>query len=72
MKYIKPFLIQEQAIWALGNIAGDSPDCRNYVLDEVSGMQMFFTLLTYMRFLWNAADYFTRVSLSGAAADYFL
>ncbi|CAF4270620.1 unnamed protein product, partial [Rotaria magnacalcarata] len=24
--------VQEQAVWALGNIAGDSPDCRDYVL----------------------------------------
>ena len=28
--------VQEQAIWALGNIAGDSPDCRNYVLEQVT------------------------------------
>jgi len=26
--------VQEQSVWALGNIAGDSPACRNYVLEE--------------------------------------
>lgn len=26
--------VQEQAIWALGNIAGDSPECRDYVLEQ--------------------------------------
>jgi importin subunit alpha-2 len=26
--------VQEQAVWALGNIAGDSPDCRDRVLDS--------------------------------------
>lgn len=24
--------VREQAVWALGNIAGDSPQCRDYVL----------------------------------------
>lgn len=26
--------VQEQAVWALGNIAGDSPECRDHVLDS--------------------------------------
>ena len=26
--------VREQAVWALGNIAGDSPRCRDYVLRE--------------------------------------
>lgn len=26
--------VQEQVVWALGNIAGDSPMCRDHVLDS--------------------------------------
>lgn len=26
--------VSEQAVWALGNIAGDSPQCRDYVLQQ--------------------------------------
>lgn len=26
--------VREQAVWALGNIAGDSPTCRDYVLQQ--------------------------------------
>ena len=26
--------VREQAVWALGNIAGDSPDLRDYVLKQ--------------------------------------
>ena len=28
------FVCVVQAVWALGNIAGDSPECRDYVLNE--------------------------------------
>ena len=34
-----------QAIWALGNIAGDSPECRDYVLDQ-GILAPLLTLLT--------------------------
>merc|ERR1711994_351556 len=34
-----------QAIWALGNIAGDSPECRDYVLDQ-GILSPLLTLLT--------------------------
>merc|ERR1712198_492965 len=37
--------VQEQAIWALGNIAGDSPECRDYVLEQ-GILQPLLTLLT--------------------------
>lgn len=31
---VKIMYFQEQAVWALGNIAGDSPECRDHVLDS--------------------------------------
>ena len=39
--------VQEQAVWALGNIAGDSPDCRDYVLSE----NILMPLLQWVRVL---------------------
>lgn len=39
--------VQEQAVWALGNIAGDSSECRDYVLN--SGVMQ--PLLKYVTFL---------------------
>jgi len=37
--------VQEQAVWALGNIAGDSPQCRDYVLSQKI-LQPLINLLT--------------------------
>lgn len=37
--------VREQAVWALGNIAGDSPVCRDYVLQQ-GALRPLLTLLT--------------------------
>lgn len=37
--------VREQAVWALGNIAGDSPVCRDYVL-QLGALRPLLTLLT--------------------------
>ena len=37
--------VREQAVWALGNIAGDSPACRDYVLQE-GALRPLLTLLS--------------------------
>jgi importin subunit alpha-6/7 len=36
--------IREQVVWALGNIAGDSPQCRDYVL-QLGAMTPLIQLL---------------------------
>lgn len=36
--------VREQCVWALGNVAGDSPKCRNYVL-ECGGLQALLKLV---------------------------
>lgn len=37
--------VREQAVWALGNIAGDSPKCRDYVL-ELGALKPLLALLS--------------------------
>jgi importin subunit alpha-6/7 len=37
--------VREQAVWALGNIAGDSPQCRDYVLQQ-GALRPLLTLLS--------------------------
>lgn len=36
--------VREQAVWALGNIAGDSPKCRDFVL-EAGALRPLLSLL---------------------------
>ncbi len=43
--------VQEQAVWALGNIAGDSPECRDFELNA----GILPSLLQY-EFLWFSFD----------------
>ena len=50
--------VQEQAVWALGNIAGDSPECRDHVLQQgilVPLLQLVTPLLYYTHNGWLAA-----------------
>jgi hypothetical protein len=36
--------VREQAVWALGSIAGDSPQCRDYILEVFDDLkQALFT-----------------------------
>jgi importin subunit alpha-1 len=39
------FDVREQAVWALGNIAGDSPACRDFVLQQ-GALRPLLNLLT--------------------------
>ena len=48
--------VQEQAIWALGNVAGDSPSSRNYVIDQVVILFKIYIFVTR-----NTVNYMTEV-----------
>nr|CAH7740342.1 unnamed protein product [Callosobruchus chinensis] len=41
--------VQEQAVWALGNIAGDSPECRDHVLESGILVPLFQLVCTSTR-----------------------
>ncbi|XP_027349499.1 importin subunit alpha-4-like [Abrus precatorius] len=49
--------IREQAVWALGNIAGDSPQCRDYILSEGALLPLLSQLnpLSSLSIMRNAA-----------------
>lgn len=44
--------VQEQAVWALGNIAGDSPECRDHVLDSGILVPLLQWVPDFPKFLW--------------------
>lgn len=44
--------VQEQAVWALGNIAGDSPECRDHVLANGILTPLLQYVSLYLRFLY--------------------
>lgn len=41
--------VQEQAVWGLGNIAGDSPQCRDLVLQEPGALDSLLRILSESR-----------------------
>ena len=42
-----------QAVWALGNIAGDSPECRDYVINEGILMHLLQYVFHDIRTFWQ-------------------
>ncbi|KAL1190959.1 Importin subunit alpha-1 [Cardamine amara subsp. amara] len=58
--------VREQAIWALGNVAGDSTQCRDYVLSCGAFMPLLAqvnknaTLLMLRNTAWTLANFFRR------------
>ena len=44
--------VREQAVWALGNIAGDSPGCRDQVSDAAAAPLLLLLCLALLRLSW--------------------